>query len=238
MWKRTVTKMYNDYNTKVTVELRELVESGVDIWNFDYPSYYKGDEKKAFEQKVIDHYYFRQIGQETVGRFLHYFRAKVREIMPYYIQRYESVALFKSIDDPLRSYELTEEYTRDITNTGSSSSSGSGSNSGTSTEDATKDGERRHSDTPQGSISNLDKYMSDATKENEAVNRTETNADNYQNTASSQSTDTGKETYKLTRYGNIGVQPLGQELNVLRSSFINVDMEIIDELKDLFLKVY
>lgn len=230
--------MFNDYNSKVTVELRELIESGVDIWNFDYPSYYKGDEKKAFEQKVIDHYYFRQIGQETVGRFLHFFRAKVREIMPYYIQRYKSVELFESIKDPLQSYDLTEEYSRDITNTGSSSSSGSGSNSGTSTDNESKDSERRHSDTPQGSIENLDNYMSDATKENETVGRTETNSDNYQNSASSQSTDTGKETYKLTRKGNIGVQPLGQEINVLRSSFINVDMEVIDELKDLFLKVY
>lgn len=226
MWKRTVTKMLNDYNSKVTVELRELVESGVNIWDFDYPSYYEGEKKLAFEQKVIDHYYFRQIGQETVGRFLHMFRAKVREIMPLYIQRYKSVELFESIDDPLRSYELTEEYERDTTNTGTSSSSG------TSTENGSTNRELRESDTPQGSISNLDKYMSKASKENETVGNTGSSS------ASSESSDTGKETYKLTRYGNIGVQPLGQELNVLRSSFINVDMEIIDELKDLFLKVY
>lgn len=218
--------MFNDYNGKVTLELRELVESGVNIWDFDYPSYYQGDAKKAFEQKVIDHYYFRQIGQETVGRFLHFFRSKVREIMPLYIQRYKSVELFESIDDPLRSYELTEEYERDTTNKGTSSTTGKTS------EKVTNDRERRFSDTPQGSINNIDRYMSEATKENESVGNDGTSS------ASSQSSDTGKEKYKLTRYGNIGVQPLGQELNVLRSSFINVDMEIIDELKDLFLKVY
>jgi hypothetical protein len=226
MWERTVTAMFNEYNTKVTVELREIVESGVNIWGFDYPSFYEGDAKKAFEQKVIDHYYFRQIGQETVGRFLHYFRSKVREIMPYYIQRYKSVELFESIDDPLRSYELTEEYERDTTNTGSTSSSGSTSG------EETNNRERKHSDTPQGSITNLETYMSEATKEKETIGTSENSS------ASSESSDTGKETYKLTRYGNIGVQPLGQELNVLRSSFINVDMEVIDALKDLFLKVY
>ncbi len=230
--------MFNDYNTKVTVELRELVENGVNIWDFDYPSYYEGDAKKAFEQKVIDHYYFRQIGQETVGRFLHYFRAKVREIMPLYIQRYRSVELFESIDDPLRSYELTEEYERNTENTGTSSSSGTSSNEGTSSEDVTTERERRHSDTPMGSIENLDTYMSDATKENESVGNTASNNQSSESSASTETSDTGKESYKLTRYGNIGVQPLGQELNVLRSSFINVDMEIIDELKDLFLKVY
>ena len=55
-------------NTKITVELRELIESGVKLWDFDYPSYYEGDEKLAFEQKVIDHYYFRQIGQVHLWR--------------------------------------------------------------------------------------------------------------------------------------------------------------------------
>lgn len=230
--------MFNDYNTKVTVELRELVDNGVNIWEFEYPSYYQGDAKKAFEQKVIDHYYFRQIGQETVGRFLHYFRAKVREIMPFYIQRYKSVELFESINDPLRSYELTEEYERDTKNTGTSSSAGTSSNEGKSSEGVTTNRERRHSDTPMGSISNLESYMSDATKENESVGNNASSSQRSASSANSETSDTGKETYKLTRYGNIGVQPLGQELNVLRSSFINVDMEIIDELKDLFLKVY
>lgn len=205
-------------NSKVTLELRDLVENGVKIWDFDYPSYYKGEQKTAFEQKVIDHYLFRQIGQETVGRFLHYFRSKIREIMPYYIQLYESVDLYKSIEDPLESYNLTEEYTRDTSNTGKTKSSGS----------TTDKREERFSNTPQGSIDNIDKYMTEAT----------VNDDSTESSADSESENSGKETYKLTRRGNIGVQPLGQELKVLRDSFLNIDMMIIDELKDLFLKVY
>ena len=238
--------MLNDYNTKVTVELRDIVESGVKLWDFDYPSYYKGDEKTAFEQKVIDHYYFRQIGQETVGRFLHMFRAKVREIMPYYIQRYESVALFKSIADPLQSYDLKEEFTRQTMSNGSTLNTGTetetSSATGSATEDAAVNRERRFSDTPHGSIDNLESYMSEASRESETTDteRTNTESGNRSSTvnASAETADEGSETYTLTRKGNIGVQPLGQEINVLRSSFINVDMEIIDELKDLFLKVY
>lgn len=205
-------------NSKVTLELRDLVENGVKIWDFDYPSYYKGEQKKAFEQKVIDHYLFRQIGQETVGRFLHYFRSKIHEIMPYYIQLYESVDLYKSIEDPLESYNLTEEYTRDTSNTGKTKSSGS----------TTDKREERFSNTPQGSIDNINKYMTEAT----------VNDDSTESSADSESENSGKETYTLTRRGNIGVQPLGQELKVLRDSFLNIDMMIIDELKDLFLKVY
>ena len=205
-------------NTKVTLELRDLVENGVDIWAFDYPSYYKGEQKKAFEQKVIDHYLFRQIGQETVGRFLHYFRSKIREIMPYYIQLYESVDLYKSIEDPLESYSLTETYERDTSSSGTTKSSGS----------TTDKREERFSNTPQGSIDNIDKYMTEAT----------VNDDSTESSADSESENSGKETYTLTRRGNIGVQPLGQELKVLRDSFLNIDMMIIDDLRDLFLKVY
>lgn len=230
--------MMNDYNTKVTVELRELVENGVDIWAFDYPSYYKGDDKKAFEQKVIDHYYFRQIGQETTGRFLHYFRARMREIMPYYIQLYESVDLYKSIDDPLESYNLVEEYTRDTTNTGNVTSSGSSTVEGDSTEDVTVGRERRFSNTPQGSIDNLDNYMTEATCEDETTGGSRNTTESSESSTSSEHSDTGSETYRLTRRGNIGVQPLGQELKVLRESFLNIDMMIIKDLNDLFLKVY
>lgn len=204
--------------TKVTLELRELIESGVDIWDFEYPSYYTGDEKKAFEQKVIDHYFFRQIGQETPGRWLHYFRSRIREIMPYYIQRYKSVKLMEDAGDPFEAYNLTEEYEENS----------KGSNSSEGLSETTNNGERRFSNTPQGSIDNIDKFLTEATKENGTnTQQTETHDSN-----------TGEKSYKLTRKGNIGVQPLGQEINVYRSALIDVDGEIISELNDLFLMVY
>ena len=76
-------------NTKVTLELRDVLasldENGqpFKLWDFDYPSYYKDELKTAFEQKVIDHYLFHQIGVETIARFKHNFKTRIREIMPY-----------------------------------------------------------------------------------------------------------------------------------------------------------
>lgn len=218
--------MFNVYNSKVTVELDELIRSGVKVWDFEYPSYYEGVKKLEFEQKVLDHYRFRQIGCETVGRWLHEFRSRVREIMPYYIQLYKSVELFESVEDPLESYNLTETYKRET------SSSGTSSSSGTTSEDASTDRERRFSDTPRGTIANLDTHMSEASRENE---------DHATETASSgesESSTEGVEEYTLIRRGNIGVQPFGQEIKILRDSFINVDREIINELNDLFLLIY
>lgn len=205
--------MLNWDNTGVTVELGDIVASGVNIWDFEYPVpadtvHYNGKtakvpfDKKAFEQKILDHYRFRQIGQETVGRWLHYFRTRIREIMPYYVQLYEFEAKWFNVDDPLESYNLTETF--------------SGNNSGTTRNNGTA----KFSDTPQGTIDNLDSHLTNATKTDDT------------------STVTGNSGHTLTRRGNIGVQPLGGEVQNIRDAFINIDQMVINELKDLFLQVY
>lgn len=265
-------------NNKVTVELREIVESGVDVWAFDYPSYYKGEEKKAFEQKVLDHYWLRQIGQETVGRWLHYFRARIREIMPYYIQLFESQALMHGIEDPfgnvdiVETYEETREETstgrRDSTSTGKLNSStnatntteNSGESSGSEVENATRteDHRRRFSNTPQGEISNIDKYMTEANVE--TANDTDNLSKEHEASTSARSTGTASGTqtdstegtqadtsegnvesvtrHTFTKKGNQGVNTYAHDMKELRETFLNIDLQIINELKDLFLQVY
>lgn len=248
----------NYTNTGVTVELRELVENGVNLWDFEYPSYYKDQAKLDFEKKVIDHYYFRQIGQETTGRFLHYFRARIREIMPYYIQLYESEALMKGIEDPFESYNLTETFTEQRSGSGTvntqqsneSTTESDSESTGSETSDTTRTDNNvmKRSDTPQGSIDNTYTYITEAT--NTSNNATENGTKTSEGTANTTTTgsgsatsettseDEGSVTHTLTRKGNIGVQPLGKEVQALRESFLNIDMMIIDELKDLFLQVY
>lgn len=213
--------IYNPDNTGVTVELGRLVDMGVDIWNFDYPIprkvvEYNGKtctvdfDKETFQQKIIDHYRFRQIGQETVGRFLHYFRARIREIMPYYVQVYEFDAKFRNIEDPLESYNLTETFKQATKGMGKTTAG---------SENITK-----FSDTPQGTIDNLDDHLTTATK--------------LEGKDTGGSESSGETTHTLTRRGNIGVQPLGGEVLNIRSAFINIDQQIIEDLKDLFLLVY
>lgn len=236
---------FNWNNTGVTVELGELVDSGVDIWAFDYPVpaqtvTYNGKtapvpfDKKAFEQKIIDHYRFRQIGQETVGRWLHYFRTRIREIMPLYIQLYEFEAKWFNIDDPLESYNLVETFEGNTSGSGTVTTSGSSEN--TSESSGTTEETRKHSNTPQGSISNLDNYMTEATVQNgtQTGGATVTGSDSSETGTE----NTGSSSHTLTRRGNIGVQPLGSEVKNIRDAFINIDLMVINELKDLFLQVY
>lgn len=217
MW---ATPMYD--TTKLTLELRDLVDNGVDIWDFDYPSYYKGDEKTAFEKKVIDHYLLRQIGQETVGRFLHCFRTRVREIMPKYIDLYKSKEIMDGIEDPFGNVDIIETFEQESTGT----ATGTGSNTSTVGDNR----ERRFSNTPQGSISNLDNYMTEATVEDNSVNSSES--------SDSQSTSSGTLKHTFTKKGNQGVNTYAHDMIEFRESIIDVDMMVIEDLNCCFLGVY
>lgn len=228
----------NYYNTGVTVELDDIIKSGVDIWAFDYPSYYKGDDKKAFEQKVLDHYRFRQIGQETVGRWLHYFRTRVREIMPFYLQLYESQELMQSLEDPFGNVDITETF--EETRTGESETESHVTNSTDRNEETftTTGNTRKYSDTPQGSIANLDTHLSEATVDDGTQNDTGTVSEEATGSSSSSGSETGTVRHTLTRKGNQGVNTYAHDMKELRETFLNIDMMIINELNDLFLKVY
>ena len=256
-------------NTGVTVELGDLLESGVKIFDFDYPAprseiQYNGKtckvdfDRKRLEQKIIDHYRFRQTGQETPAQFKHYQETRMCEIMPYYVQVYEFDAKFRNIEDPLESYNLLETFTQETQDTGKFTGKNNAENTGTSsgTTTGTSSGETsgnrnktiKFSDTPQGSIQNLDNYMTTATQETESETGTSsgttsekvtgTSSETVAGTAEHSTQDTGKTTHTLNRRGNIGVQPLGGEVMNIRSAFINIDLQIINDLNDLFLQVY
>lgn len=80
----------------------------------------------------------------------------------------------------------------------------------------------RVSDTPQNSIDNLDTYMSSASKSD-----TEGSSDSKNNSK-----------HDGWRRGNIGVTTSQQMIQAERDITLNLDLEIIDKLKDLFLGVY
>lgn len=252
--------MINYSNSKVTLELRDVLASYDEngrpfkLWDFDYPSYYKDEAKTAFEQKVIDHYLFHQIGVETIARFKHNFKTRIREIMPYYIQMYKSVEIMDGIDDPFGNVDMTETFEQ--TSTGTSSGTSSNTENGTSSSNetanktdnktATEDTEHRFSNTPQGEISNIDSYLTEASKDNKdqteniTSNGTVTteNESTITSTGSSESENSGTVKHTLTRKGNQGVNTYAHDMIEYRQSFINVDMMIIGALRDLFLLVY
>lgn len=278
------------YNTdKLTVELGKIVdnvENPVDIWDFEYPSFYQGADKKAFERKVIDHFYFRQIGQETVGRFLHMFKTRILEIMPYYNRMYKSVVLMDGLENPFDNVDVTETFESETSGQSTGESNGFSSTQSettahgettieragtenqtlsrgiTESKESTENKEHRFSNTPQGSISNLDNYLTEASKDNtsldESLNNETNETQNSETTESSsseiidttsgtisatttgtaKSTDSATTKHTLTRKGNQGVNTYAHDIIEYRKSIIDIDMMIINNLQDLFLGVY
>ena len=86
-----------------TLELRTILKSRDIFKSIDY-ELYNNELKPIFEDKFIKRFYFREIGVETVNRFLINLEQTLNEIMPYYKQLY----------DTLNNTEVIEEITREI----------------------------------------------------------------------------------------------------------------------------
>ena len=206
---------------KYTAELRTLIANGYDIGLSDYPIY---DEsyRSILNQKIIDHYYFCEIGAETPGRFKLFINRTMREIMPLYNQMYASAALEIN---PLYNFNLTETTTRE----GSSASEATGSASAESTTDTLA----ANSDTPASLLSadnikgNL--YASNATRGESSGAST----DSSTQLANSSSL----EAYARTLTGSQGMSQSAALLE-FRKTFLNIDMMILADLETCFMGVW
>ena len=100
-----------------TIELREIIEGGHNIFDFKYP-FYNEEKRKAFEKNFIRHFYFREIGAETIDRFKLYLEDKMNNVFPYYNKLLETTMIEYEIID---NYKLTETYERTVDNEGKTS---------------------------------------------------------------------------------------------------------------------
>ena len=186
----------------------------------DY-DFYLEENKKNFEKKFFDKYFDREIYCKNPYVFRRALLGKLNEIMPYYKQLYKTELESQNINFLLNK-DLKEEFIRDIEN----SAEGSATSTGTTTGESTN----IFSDTPEGQISNIEKFMSNGTI-NKANDSTESNS-------SSNSTGKTKEKTSFLSQGNIGVTSSAELLEKWRSVIINIDQLILDELEELFLDIY
>ena len=92
---------------KYTITLQEIINNGVDIFDFDYPIF-REEYRKTFEQHFIDFFLFDEIGFETVARFKHRLKIKLNLIMPYWNKIFLADELEQRILD---NYDVKEVYT-------------------------------------------------------------------------------------------------------------------------------
>lgn len=211
--------------SKYTVELRRIIESRGEEevlgWFMDYEltDYLTQEEinvimergtwsKEKLAHKILDHYFMREIGFETVGLFKHQAKVAMQEIMEEKLPLIYSSAIKY---DPLVNVDFTEEYT--------------GQNAGNSTSNS--NGLTVASDTPQGEI-----RKSEILAGKYATNTSATDMDDTTATTGSESYT------KRTKGNSGVSATAQKMVEQYRENIIMIDRDIIKDLGSLFMSIY
>lgn len=222
------------------------------IFDFDFPIW---DEqyRSVLCTKILKHYYTREIGLETVGLWKLKLDTKMNEIMPYYNELYETTTMKYN---PL--YDADYYRTTNGNEHGNSNHDeaigrhSTNSNGETYSEDTTNEGENhsknRFSDTPQGGLIGIenDEYLTNATLVDSEGSNTgnRTGSRNGNSNTDENSTRAGSDAFATTRdyvehvTGKFPGRSYAKNIREYRDNLLNIDMMVIDELKDLFMLLW
>lgn len=200
-------------------KLPTLPDSGILLGIGTYPIFDEG-YRKILNGKIIDEYYNREIGTETIDNFQLIIRKKLDQIMPFYNQMYESTRIEYNALDSMRIHSV-----------GQSQMEGKENVEGSTTSDTeTKSGSRSiGSNFPQTMLAGNGDYATDGTDVNSA---SEVDSTVTQNNESNSNTESNSDTLVT------GYQGAASDFIVkYRNSLINVDMMILQEIEDCFMLV-
>lgn len=168
------------------------------VFDFNYPSFPMDSDKIELERDFLRTYYMQEICVETYEYWKHLLRVFLYNKMPGY------VAVYNALHDDLELFASewsTREIGRESSDNGSTDKTGSDEehsntaenssiqNNGTQTGSTNSTGWNLYSETPQGSIQNLDNesYLTNATKDTQ-------NTDTNTSTNASSQTNSGRNT--------------------------------------------
>ena len=262
--------------------------------------------RSELNQRLLNAYKYREIGFETVGRFLDELEMTMCEIMPRYNELYKTIEIMAGLENPFDNVDIVETFEEDKTGTGTNTdkitksatdtrtTTGTTEAESTTESDATASTETSssdstntsstvsnktknvHSDTPQSQLNitanNIDSVQyadsvawnnsdstdsaqttgsSSSTVESTNINTTEGSAKttiNETNTSDAQEssdltaqrTTTEKNSTRITRKGNHGVNTYAHDMIEFRTSIIDVTNQIINDerISELFMRVF
>lgn len=262
--------------SKYTTEVRFICESKAGLsesagcdnvddivsksWNKIFTSkavFFDEEYRSVLCQKILKHYYLREIGSETVGIWKLWMNTRLEEIMPFYNQLYKS-ALIEF--NPLYDVDLKRTHNRKVDSSkqddgtskvvsdGVSSESGTGSGSESGSSNSTK--KDLYSDTPQGAITGLENenYLTNARKVTDSGSTSGNRSSEFSNSGTNKTTVNGEtsntgtanslEDYVENVSGKQGTESYSSMLLKFRETFLNIDMQVIEEFSDLFMGLW
>ena len=207
-----------------TIRLKDVDRITKGRWGLDKYPIFNEEYRKVLNDRIRREFWLNEIGHETIDIFIWRLELKMDLIMPRYNRMY--LAELENVD-PLDG-GISENDTRQW---GNSNSNGSNTQASDGSGSTGSKGRTVASDTPQTRLSGNSDYassMSDATNEttNKSKSTSSSNSQNrneYDNNQSSRSKQRGSKAQMIAQY---------------RSTLINVDNFIIEELRELFLGVW
>lgn len=192
---------------RTTLTLGEIIENNVNIFDFDYP-FYSEEYRPTFERHFIEHFYFDEIGQETVAKFKQRLKIKFNLIMPYWNKIFLADNLEQRILD---NYDVTETYTREVVN------------NSTATNESTNKNLQSETPVTKTDLEQVD-YFSNIVKD------IGNNTSNVNNNSS--------ENWERRMQGNIGVQTDADAIMKYWQSLRQIENEIFEQCSNLFMEVW
>lgn len=205
------------------------------VFDFDYPIFNE-EYRQTLETKILTHYYTYEIGVETFGEFKFNLYKKLNENMPFYNKKY--VAMNKEFD-----FDINIDYEEITTGEGTNEATNTTLNDTTSndedTQNTTYNDRLRESDTPQNRLEDVEnnRYLSKYNYNNGDHSITKNNSLTSNNKIEGEST--GKTTSSTTRK-IVGTNYNGSKAKMLQEyieSIKNIDMEVIESLKNCFMLI-
>ena len=216
--------------------------------------------REELNNKILNYYKYREIGQETFGRWLFELETALKEIMPYYNQLYFSADQDFNITYNV-DYRRTIDRNKEESNSSNSSTNSESETNTTATDETETESsvngysKTLHADTPQSELNsytaqqiNSVNYANDITWNNNISNDTASTSGESSTSGSSTATNTtantgtGTETEGTveTTKGNFGVVSAQDLILKYRQTILNIDQQIINDprIQELFMLVY
>ena len=229
-----------------------LAKSWTKIFNFSFPIF---DEqyRELLCKKILRHYYTREIAHETVGLWKLKLNTKLNEIMPYYNQLYKSELLeFNPLYDVDYEKKTDGTHTDNIKNTKTKTGTVENANKMGGDSKTVVEGSNTnlYADTPTQKLNEIfpndssPNYLTNARKVDDKTTTTVTpkttvdGKETFNTTDISTNSGNTIDDYLIKVSGKMGASSQSKLLQEYRETFLNIDMLIIDELKDLFFKLW
>lgn len=199
--------------------------------------------REELNKKILNYYKYREIGFETVGRFLDELEISLNEIMPKYNQ------LFFSADQDyniIYNVDYKRTIDRDLSGNTASNTTSNTTDSTTTNTESTSWNKNVSSDTPQNQLSITNKQIDSVDYANEVRWNKDDASQSGETSGTANSTASGTGTNKEiestleTTKGNFGVVSAQDLIEKYRKTIINIEQMIINDprIQELFMLIY